>query len=704
MKAQIHAKILILALAISIPWDLSWSYQPALSAKSDEIYYKYVLKQPYPVEESTEQEPETSTEHPILETSFSNLAQKVTVPNQSQKKSFFEKVDIKASAKILDASVGGAFGISLGWKYEVEPTYSGRYYTRIDSWKPKIDLRVGDIVSAGPVFFDVSAETEFLFVRQFQSQSQAAFDGVIYDLENDLPISAEKALKMQPGDLVIMPMRKNLITGVGLAPLQVYQMVSGEFQVQVMRLNESKVRLRLVSGSGYATGTSIAASVDLEIFNLRVVDWITKKILGQKIVDFRVERNSGQIFLVDYIMDLQDTEVQKAYNSIVNSPLKIDNWVHDNSWNPASFESKTMVSDLTALEQLMSQDKDKPTHQQRIIRMFKGKSEYSGQSASNRLGMKGMYYKSEESLKTQKIVFFDSKDNQKNALAESYRRKNDLNIFWGFWRSVGEFAVSSVVQTDSEGNFLEKPSYVFQQEYKEKTMNTEEISEYLNLASIWTTPQIKKDLKMDDLSVSPMLSNSLNNARFFQRFILSESVLPRFTDLDLRLMARHYQTFLQKIRLPKQGAYLKEQYISTGQTYRQEKEWRKLQKLLENQPKWIQANYRDMTSMLEQLVEVYKPQTTESERMKILTKLGSNKVYRQTGVGFILYLSEVSQGVLQSHQYRADFKLGSSDGEILNSSSGQSDKVSFIEAMEFIQNLIERGAYDFRVDNFGLQP
>lgn len=680
------------------------AYQPHLSADQDEIYRKYVLKHDTSdnASESVTIEPEAGvSEVEVLPTQFSLLTSKAQVnpslQTTSPGKSFFSRIDPKIATDILDVSLGGALGLSLGWRYEVEPTYSGRYHTRIDAWKPSIDVRIGELLSAGPIFFDISAETEFLFVRQFQSKQEAVTDNVIYNIDRDLPINYQKALKMQTGDLVVMPMRKNLVTGIGQGPAGIYQMVSGQFQVQVLRLQDQKVRLRLISGTDFSTGAGLSASVPLEIFELKVADWGLRKVFGRKIVDFSIQTGSGQLFLLDYVLDLSDPDVQKAYNSIVNSPLKLDNWVHDASWNPASFQSQTMVSDLTALDKIMQEDLGLPISQRRIARMFKGQSDYEDQSSTFRLGMRGLYYKEESNRSTQKVVFFDVDNSRQDALVESFKYKNDLNLFWGFWRNQKQFSLSAVAPTDIDGNLTQNPSYIFQQEYKEKTMTAEEINELFNASSIWANNKIRTDLKLNE---APPVQE-LKNARLFNRIVIDSNLIPRFNNIDLRSLARHYDYFLKKIRLPKQGSFLPEVYSVTGMSYREQREIKKLEELLAKQPKWIQANYRHISKMVEKLVVFFDSKTTEKERMIILADLGSNKAYQQTGIGFLIYLSELSTGPLPDNGYRADFQLSSSNGVNLKTQSGQSDKLDFIEAMEFVQNLIQNGGYDFRIDNFG---
>ena len=158
-------------------------------------------------------------------------------------------------------------GIAAGYRYQVAPAYQKQHHSRIDHWRLNMNLSPGDLVADAldlPIRFRIGKDREILFIRFFPTKKEAHL-ATPYHL-GQVPISAKRAREyLNPGDLVIMPARLNLMVSaqlgkrVGLLKAKVgsHLMFSGEFQIHVLRMRDEKVRLRVVASrqrqDGYAS-------------------------------------------------------------------------------------------------------------------------------------------------------------------------------------------------------------------------------------------------------------------------------------------------------------------------------------------------------------------------------------------------------------------------------------------------------------------
>ena len=166
--------------------------------------------------------------------------------------------DLNISLDLLDLDLYEGIGISSKYKYQVERSERPNMHTRIDRYQFKLNVRPGSIIREAldlPINVGINRGSEVCFVRHF-TEKKAALQAIPYTPRN-LPLNAERALEhLIPGDYVALPVNLTVSQGTGLsseyagtvglhAGISANVFVTGGFFVQVYRMHDSKVRLRL---------------------------------------------------------------------------------------------------------------------------------------------------------------------------------------------------------------------------------------------------------------------------------------------------------------------------------------------------------------------------------------------------------------------------------------------------------------------------
>jgi hypothetical protein len=228
-------------------------------------------------------------------------------------------------------------GIVIGarYKYRVEPSYRDDYFTRIDSYSFPVGAAPSDLLDGIPLRIRIDRGTELLFAQQFASGSAARSPVSTY-FPDRLPVTAEKAVALKTGDYVRFATRMSLLARLGQvwpsaamllkADAGVSVVLDGQYQVHVFRLDESKVRLKLVAERGRRTEGGAAVSP----LAAGLLDRPGQRLLPlARLADLdefaavAVKKSDSNLFLVDYTLDLARPEVAEAYSAIFRPDVQL---------------------------------------------------------------------------------------------------------------------------------------------------------------------------------------------------------------------------------------------------------------------------------------------------------------------------------------------------------------------------------------------
>ncbi|WP_372652323.1 hypothetical protein [Halobacteriovorax sp.] len=360
----------------------------------------------------------------ISSTAFAGLGD-VLKPSNIQERVRTEVADLDISFRVnlFDVDLFEGLGISSRYRYEVEPSYIANYFTRVDRWEMKTDVRAGDIIDEvikTPIYLNIDRDSSVYFVRQFQSKWEAT-KAPPY-LLNRLPVSASRAIKyLEPGDFVSIPSEMTVAFGAssgfldqvdGLdAEAEVYYMLKGKFLIHIFRMKENKVRVKLIAQKVNGTAGEVSVGADLEVFGVSIVDKQIRKIFELDALKVGLGKGKGSQFLIDYIFDLNDEKAIEAYNSILSSTYKFKDLSIFRDFVSGNQLESSLLSSYEKADVLSKEDRDLKS--KRVERVFKGSNNYDYDNSRLKLGLILASFDRNNSY-TENLVSYDSTDGERH--------------------------------------------------------------------------------------------------------------------------------------------------------------------------------------------------------------------------------------------------------------------------------------------------
>lgn len=332
--------------------------------------------------------------------------------------------DISFGVDLGDVDLIDGINLSNKYKYEVEASYLDKFYTRIDKWDVKAGINVGDIIKDAldlPFSFSINRNTSFFFVRQFPKKSEALKALPYSPLR--LPLTAKAALKnLNTGDFVSMPANLNVAVGIQAsttttAPViinanaQTFFVLSGEFIIQVFKMDDTHVRLKLITKRGRDSGVNVGVGASFSFFGIKVLDRQIDKLFERDLAQLGYTYNPGSQFIIDYIFDLKDPDAQKAYNQILSSSMKFKDLIVADFLNAKDLKDK-LLSSYEKADELFNADKNRDPKDRRVQRIFKGFNSYKGHTRHLKFSMLITGYNKDKTFTESKVTFIDK--NEKN--------------------------------------------------------------------------------------------------------------------------------------------------------------------------------------------------------------------------------------------------------------------------------------------------
>lgn len=364
----------------------------------------------------------------LLATSFAEAGLNDFLENKSLKGKLSKElanVDIRASTGLGNVDLIKGINIGLKERYEVEASYLDQYYVRVDKYDIKQDINVGDLIENMidiPFSFSVNHTNSFQFVRQFKSKSEA-LKALPYNPKR-LPITADRALKnMDIGDFVSIPANLNILVearakSATVAPIIIsanagtYVVLSGEFTIQIFKLDATHVRVKVLSNRSLASGANGGVGLSFDVFGFRILDRQLERLIDKDFVQLGYEGKLGEQFIVDYVFNLADAESKMAYNQIMNSTSKFKDGVITNQFKSSGNLKDKLISSYAKAEELFESDKAKAPQERRVSRIFKGFNKFKSEIKNLKLAFLVASFKKDNAYTENKITTIDKNENE----------------------------------------------------------------------------------------------------------------------------------------------------------------------------------------------------------------------------------------------------------------------------------------------------
>lgn len=584
-----------------------------------------------------------------------------------------QNADVSASLNI-DATILKGVDAGFRYSYEVQPSYEAGLYTRIDRWNPHLRIKIPKVLTT------IDHGGEVIFLRQFTSEAQALKAIPRYDIHK-IPLNSENALGLNPGDVVMIPVHLDLLFGpngditpgaVGLYGHAGYVM-RGSYQIQALRLADNRVRLRLIATRQSGLDGELGLNVRLDVFGVNILDKAFQGVFGTHIGSIGFSNGSRGVVMADYIFDLSNADARDAYDHLLGSDRVMKNFKLVDPLTRREKIQDIFVADLATVDQIASADLSKPITERRITQIFKGHT--TGKFESRSIG--GTFFHivtgrfSRSSSDDQKITFIDSDNNQQSFLTPVNQRYSKFGLLFGLRDEEFSRKASMVMPLATEQSPPKAMGeFVVALEIKDKRMGAGETEKVLENLKRNISPVV-----IDQLNIAPLLtSTSYSNARVYAQVIFNERAMASFQGLTKPQLSEAFEKHL----------------IEVGR------------RVGEKDPEgWVSNHHFDIWRLCDQMATAFDTRYSVASRIPIFMDLQKDGFFRAVGTGFLMSLLPQDPNVLKT-LLSVDMRIDASVFKTsVEPSFGTSEYRGVVKVSEFIQNLLDKGAFDLRLETFG---
>lgn len=415
---------------------------------------------------------------------------------------FVERFDLKVRlTKDYDKEDFGGGG---GWERRLEPSYRQGYTSLIDDYRFVARLTPGKL-SGGSIwdgggegtqyFVGPGGIVRFMFARQYLGNSlmdrlRIATEP-LYDPVRHFPWSTNRALKkLKIGDFVSFQVQLNLV--VRGAQIQSFApgvlfvadasyILSGEFQVHLMRISDEKFRLKLIGIRGRDTAGGVrfgySNGSDFTVTKLSFLDRAVTKRLSFSPFEINWHVPRSNLFLVDYELDFTDPEVASAYDQLISTAWNTETFKILNPFNGREELRELLLSDVSAFEKLFDRERRKRPESRTVDRRFRGNNEImAGSGMSIRVGHHDIAEARVNQTYTENfITSVDRRGRERHFIMPLYNISGGWRAGFGFFDEELNRSSSLLMEADKNQRINSFGELSFYLEYRDKKFTSSEI-------------------------------------------------------------------------------------------------------------------------------------------------------------------------------------------------------------------------------------
>lgn len=300
-------------------------------------------------------------------------------------------LNLSTSVDILKFNDVKGLGVGLNYSFEMTPSYLKGKFARIDEWEISRSVNPGTYIDAiTPINLTFSKDDRVTFIRHFEKQSKA-IAAIPYSFHK-IPYDADSTLKrLAVGDFVSIPANMTLNLGTSFSynyadiigtSLNANIIASGNYIINIYRMDESKVRLKIVTRT--ATQATAATEVESDFFvsmikALNTPDFVSKRF-EIEVLEASYGRGIGEQYILDYVFDLSNPKAKEAFNKIIKPKFKLDFDKILGQYTGKKYIEDKLVSDFRMANELAALDVG-------VKLLFQGFNKYKYESSGVKLGI-----------------------------------------------------------------------------------------------------------------------------------------------------------------------------------------------------------------------------------------------------------------------------------------------------------------------------
>lgn len=393
--------------------------------------------------------------------------------------------EAKLKRKVNIPTIELAKGLNLGGKYEIESSPSiGGNYSGIDVWEVNLaaypQLFGIDSLPAG-VGVGFSMGRSVTFIQQFKTRKESLLR-VPYDPVTKLPTKSEiffkkkknvftgvEELALKPGDFVGYRAPMTFSLGKGFSTIAASHLglsaglsyaISGDFDVHVFVMNDNMVRVKIMASKAKSVGASVGVSL---LGFSSIGEMVVSRLIDTQILQFYFNKSETDLFIADYIFNLNQPESRELYDRTLGSKLhtfSLDSIKQQvlaaNPFADDTTVKNRLLADLSGINQISDTDQGKSTEDRRIIKLLNAHNETKSTSNGIKISLLKLIKGEDSNSKTNsKITIYaqDSDSVKAKFKLDGYGATTSFEYF--IWGDKSIRTDSLLTQTDLNNNPIE---------------------------------------------------------------------------------------------------------------------------------------------------------------------------------------------------------------------------------------------------------
>ncbi len=620
-----------------------------------------------------------------------------------KKKSYLSEVgdrlaslDIKADVKLLDTDLIDGLKTAINYRYEVEPSYDGEYHLRMDRGTLSLGVNVGEILNRASdnVGLNLEHGTEFLYVRQFKSKSDAlkatpyGFTKVPTskrDILARLPLNAQNIIdNLNVGDFFAFTAQMNIVVNAGSLPLSVatqgfvgtHYLLSGQFQIHLYKADNDKVRMKLIAVRKDEKSLNFIAGFgkDHKIFGLKVLDRRIEKVMNlTEVFSLSLQKMKSNLLMVDYMLDLKDARVRSAYDGMIASVLEFKTFKMLNPKSSNDDLTNKLISDVTPFENLYASEYSKPSTQRAVDRFFKGKNDVDVADRTKFKFAPIVFKLTKETEYFENMLTSSNPDESLNYYRmHTFQRTSEANFWFSYYKTVSVSRASVLFDSDEKQGYGKVRDIVFEWNYRDKALTADELRMIKGaVAQALPAPIVNR------VNWGPFVRETeYANARFIYKMVLTPRALYTLQAMGSGQIYGLLENYIQTIPAPT---------ADPGMTQR-DSDINGSRKLT------VVEKYQDsMLNIAHYLAKVVDPKLTNEDRAKAFAELRFNSLFIEMGPGFLVSLLPLNQ---LDQLVNFEISLTADNVPAMNFSFGTIQDRKVYEVASYIQSVLTANEFE----------
>lgn len=384
----------------------------------------------------------------------------------------------KLSQKINLPSVELFRGIEIGGKYNfVSDPSVAQNYSGVDIWEIKagVDSRIFNYDL--PVHVGANASKKITYIQQFKNRKDSVLR-IPYDPITKIPRSAadffrrdsDNNLIFKKGDFIgyriplVFEASANLAKTLAgsLLPINAgYRyFLSGEFDIQVFRMTDNLIRLKIIAvndkNHGWFGGIKIFAQDP-------VTSLIIERLLDDQVFAGSTNDRTTDLYLGDYVLNLDSVDARDLYDSIVAEKMKILNvdllreYITATQFLKERGQfNKNLFADLSLFNAIAAADKNLPAEKRRVIKIINAENHTEADESSNTFNLIRLikYTRNKNSSAAEIAVVGDTADAKEHYFLHSIGKNSKFSLFEN-WKKEKRSQLNLLFKADAAGNKTE---------------------------------------------------------------------------------------------------------------------------------------------------------------------------------------------------------------------------------------------------------